>query len=106
MKTIRDYPIEIHFKLHSVLSKDDWKKLFICRDCGINTLEINEYYMLKNDIWLQINGGHLKGILCIDCAEKRLGRMTTPNDFNDYPINDQCAEKNEKMRLRIKGWEI
>src|ERR1700745_3106065 len=55
-----------------------------CADCGCDTREIGEYnYLLLDDIWEQIWPGTTfeswdemegKYILCIACAEKRLGR--------------------------------
>jgi hypothetical protein len=67
----------------------------ICADCGCDTEEIGEYnYLLLDDVWEQIWPGTTfkdfremegKYILCIGCAEKRLGRELKPEDFNpDY----------------------
>lgn len=40
-------------------------KDFICMDCGINTHDINEYYMVQNKIWDKVNP-QIEGMLCID----------------------------------------
>ena len=59
---------------------------FICIECNINTLEINEYYMIQDYLWQQINP-QTKGMLCIGCVEEKLGRTLTAADFSPYPIN-------------------
>src|SRR5215831_11331112 len=56
---------------------------FCCMDCGYDTDEGGEWYMVKDEVWLQACGyieGRLPGeglgkqILCIGCLEKRIGR--------------------------------
>lgn len=59
---------------------------FTCIDCGVNTSKIDEYYMLKTSIWKRILPS-IKGMLCIGCAERRLGRKLRPSDFADVPLN-------------------
>jgi hypothetical protein len=58
--------------------------LFDCVDCGVNTCETNEYYMVHDELW-PIGGND--GMLCIGCLETRLGRRLAPADFIDAPIN-------------------
>lgn len=59
-----------------------------CFDCkeGVE----DEHYCLKDEVWEKVapepDG---RGLLCIYCAEKRLGRMLTSDDFRaDVPINE------------------
>ena len=57
---------------------------FLCRDCGIDTNEIGEYYMVRDKVWgaaagIPPNGG----MLCVACLERRLGRQLTRDDFPD-----------------------
>lgn len=59
---------------------------FICMDCKIQTDEINEYYMINEDLWYLINPD-INGMLCIGCVEQRLDRKLTSIDFTDAPIN-------------------
>ncbi len=50
----------------------------------------NISYMLKNKLWKKIinnKDGSSKGILCIICAQLRLGRKVKPSDFKDVPLN-------------------
>lgn len=57
-----------------------------CIDCGIDTTITNNTYMLRDDIWAQINP-RIDGMLCIACAERRLGHPFTPDDLTDVPLN-------------------
>lgn len=73
-----------------------------CKDCGVDTAPITgkgcgderwgrrdalgwEYYMVHNVLWDAAGGAD--GFLCIGCLELRLGRMLTPDDFANLPIN-------------------
>jgi hypothetical protein len=71
----------------------------LCCDCGIDTLAIDEFYMISNDVWDQAWAGRPRypkmygglnaaEILCIGCLEKRIGRTLCRTDFTDAPIND------------------
>jgi hypothetical protein len=60
----------------------DWR----CLDCNINTDAIDEYYMLRNEVWAQANPD-IDGQLCISCVERRLGRTLTAADFTGGKIN-------------------
>ena len=57
-----------------------------CMDCGLDTLAMNEYYMVKKKIWKIVNPG-VDGMLCIGCLEDRLGRQLTAADFTKAPLN-------------------
>jgi hypothetical protein len=51
------------------------KRQFICDDCfGKPTCP-----QLKDDVWLSIF--NIKNLLCIDCAETRLGRLLKLSDL-------------------------
>ena len=76
---------------------------FLCIDCGQNTSSsvLQEYYMLKDELWNKINPER-EGMLCIDCAERRLGRKLTPSDFADLPVNTlEFGSKSERLRSRL-----
>lgn len=53
---------------------------FACLDCSLCTFCIDEYYGLHKWLWVLINP-EVKGMLCISCVEKRLGRELTIADF-------------------------
>ena len=61
--------------------------LFDCVDCNVDTSHLGEYYTVRDDVWYAAMQGFNNGMLCIGCLEKRLGRVLTPADFPDYPIN-------------------
>jgi hypothetical protein len=53
-----------------------------CADCGIGTIRLGEWYMVRDEVWEQAWCGRRKPwhvlpgqeVLCIGCLEKRLGR--------------------------------
>lgn len=62
----------------------------ICWDCGEDTSNIGEYYMVNDAVWKQAVENK-KAILCIGCLEARLNRRLTPDDFSEklhLPINN------------------
>jgi hypothetical protein len=78
-----------------------------CADCGIGTVTLGEYYMVKRDVWEQVWTGRRKawhgtvpgqGILCIGCLEQRLGRTLTPDDFTFAP-----TPMSDRLRDRFTG---
>ena len=99
-----------------------------CCDCGIDTIAIDEIYMVDNGVWQQAwpeglpRGNDLLGgdpaqlflplvlpgrelaelnILCVDCLEKRIGR-TLCTDFIDAPINDPNRHQHsDRLRDRL-----
>jgi len=49
--------------------------------------------MLRDDLWRQlVRRPHRKGMLCLDCAERRLGRDLNEADFKKVPVNTQQAK--------------
>lgn len=73
-------------------------RAFVCVDCQANTLHIEEYYMVTNDLWKQAGMG--KGMLCIGCLEVRIGRELTPEDFPSIPVNRGFFPKSERLSSR------
>lgn len=57
---------------------------FNCLDCGVDTNAINEYYMVTYTVWHAAMGGDMRGMLCIGCLEKRLGRRLQRSDFSEH----------------------
>ncbi|NBO53371.1 MAG: hypothetical protein EBU84_02000 [Actinobacteria bacterium] len=60
---------------------DGWE----CRDCGQNTQDSFEYYMVTDSCWRA--AGNVDGFLCVGCLENRLGKRLTPRNFTDCPLN-------------------
>jgi hypothetical protein len=74
----------------------------LCLDCGADTVEIDEYYMLHDAIWLVANPD-TDGMLCIGCVEGRLGRRLGPSDFVNAGVN--FSRPSARLRARILGVE-
>jgi hypothetical protein len=72
---------------------------FDCVECGINTLKIFEYYMLKNEIWNL--AGVPDGMLCISCFEKKSDIVLTADHFTDYPINTGNFARSKLLQNRL-----
>ena len=74
--------------------------MFECAACGVNTLHINEYYMVTDEVWEAAWPGK-RGMLCIGCLENRLGRELTAKDFTDAPINRGYFKYSERLAARL-----
>src|SRR5262245_56665376 len=64
----------------------------LCDDCGVDTQEIGEQYMVHNHVWTAATGVSHKWLammafLCVVCIEDRLGRQLTKADFAPLGIN-------------------
>lgn len=62
---------------------------FKCKSCGVNTLDIGEYYMVADQVWSEACAGDNdeQGMLCIGCLEARLDRTLDSWDFTNCPLN-------------------
>jgi hypothetical protein len=58
-----------------------------CLDCGRDTIELGEYYMVWDGVWLASGLERDEGMLCFACLERRIGRRLAPDDFTAAPIN-------------------
>lgn len=88
MKAKRPYPNSFYKKF----------KNFNCIDCKVNTLEINQYYMVHWWIWKQSGGGDR--MLCIPCLAKRIGRPLVEADFpKDIPLSRIFLKENPNLEL-------
>jgi len=76
---------------------EEW---YVCLDCNVNTMDINEYYTVTDEVWLSAHPED-KGMLCIGCLEARLGRDLTCTDFPRYPINIGAFEQSVRLKDRI-----
>lgn len=70
---------------------------FLCIDCKKDTGRIEEYYMLKDEVWIQVHDSKY-GMFCIGCFEQRLKRKLTKEDFNNSFVNSLNFDK-KSMRL-------
>ena len=44
------------------------------------------HYMVKPELWAKYGTG--KGVLCVRCLQKRMGRQLTPDDLLDVRLNE------------------
>ncbi len=58
-----------------------------CVDCGVNTFETDEYYMVHDAVWRSSGLAQDGGKLCVVCLEARLGRKLTQSDFTLARVN-------------------
>jgi hypothetical protein len=82
-----------------------------CADCGVGTISLGEWYMVRDDVWEQAWRGRRKWwhsiegqeVLCIGCLERRLGRTLVAGDFiPDVPANDpNKSNMSERLRERL-----
>jgi hypothetical protein len=75
---------------------------FDCLACGTNTLHIDEYYMVTDEVWLAVNPKR-SGMMCIGCVEARLGRELTASDFTDAPVNSGMLGQSPRLAARLRN---
>jgi hypothetical protein len=72
-----------------------------CVDCKVNTFAINEYYMVRPEVWWRAGMAREGGMLCISCLENRLGRKLRRTDFSECPLNDSEYPRSERLKNRL-----
>lgn len=87
-ETYDEYICDCPDCIYDAYDEDDMASLdeFICIECNINTSDIQEYYMIQDYLWKQVNP-QINGMLCIGCVETKLGRTLISTDFPSYPVN-------------------
>lgn len=78
-----------------------------CRDCGVDTDDIDEDYMVTDTVRDQATRSEINGHLCIGCLEHRLGRPLRANDFTNRYINttDQLR-RSPRLTDRLQDREV
>jgi hypothetical protein len=81
-----------------------------CKDCGVNVIEIGEYYMVSPRLWEDKFHLTWTDNFCIGCLEARLGRklqnlVVTPDlviggDFISFPKNPGGYENSARAALQ------
>jgi hypothetical protein len=63
---------------------------WLCMDCSKDTFD--EYYGVHNHLWRRaVDRSQRHGMLCLECLERRLGRVLQLEDFKP-PVNQQIAK--------------
>jgi hypothetical protein len=73
---------------------------FFCMDCDVDTYVNEQFYMLKDRLWRRINPS-IDGMLCLRCAETRLGRPLHRGDFKTLPVNFNQARICPELAARL-----
>lgn len=80
---------------------------FDCKDCGVDTDSICEYYMVKDSLWKKAVKKDTEIILCIGCLEDRIGRELTPEDFTEAPVNTfSFFKRSARLKTRLGGISV
>lgn len=66
-----------------------WKFNWYCLDCDVDTWSVGQYYSVTDELWASAVP-EVKGMLCLPCLQKRIGRNLEVADFTSYPINLKC----------------
>lgn len=109
-----DYPVSPEFghmgrRFHEArwpLEKQAAYNIHDCVGCGADTWYTGEHYMVKDSVWKHASANKPTNILCVECAEKNLGRQFLYSDFTSVPINDPSDyPKSERLQQRMKRRE-
>lgn len=77
------------------------RRRFLCVDCEVDTGKIREHYFVHTTLWLSVMPT-TKGMLCVGCLEKRLGRKLCRADFPPVFINNPRFEpKSQRLMERL-----
>jgi hypothetical protein len=68
-----------------------------CHDCSH---DFDEYFMVRHGIWAA--SGLRRGLLCVGCLEKRIGRQLHSGDFDNYEVNIDNSARSLRLRTRMK----
>lgn len=100
-----------------------------CADCGVDTFDAGEMFVVHDEIWTaawagrRVNcgcGAPVGGlplvfefnhtprcrkceVLCIGCVERRLGRTLARADFTDCLLNAPNGFTSARLRSRLQG---
>ena len=72
------------------------KSRWDCVYCKTNTQY--EYFFLHKEVWYKIHNS-IKGMVCIPCCEKKLGRELNKKDFTSAFINNPKYGKKSQLLL-------
>lgn len=62
------------------------RKKWLCLDCNLDTGKAGEHYFIRDEVWHR-TGLDKIGMLCVECAETRIGRVLVAADFTDCYLN-------------------
>lgn len=78
--------------IRELFKREGWS--LHCNTCGKDVFKSGyDYYMLKNEVWNEVcDNDYISktDVLCLDCAEKILGRKFKKDDFLDIEMNNEA----------------
>ena len=87
-------------RARSAIDRELCAATFACEDCL--RLTFDEYYVVQHDIWAQ--AGMDKGMLCIGCLEKRIGRQLIAADFLPCLANTlESWKRSPRLLMRLSA---
>jgi hypothetical protein len=73
-----------------------------CIGCGVHCWLIDEFYMVRDELWLRAFGGFYAGMACIGCLEERIGRELARPDFIPSMLDIDLRDiRSERLRDRL-----
>jgi hypothetical protein len=88
--------------LHLAIDANEIVGCADCAICAVDCNEIDEYYMVTNELWAQYGVRH--GMLCVGCMEARMGRELTGEDFMvGAGDNDPGQRHSARLTKRLFG---
>lgn len=94
---------KLNRKVRKLKDKIYLMEAFRCLGCGVDTSWLDEYYMIQDELWFEVNPV-CDGMLCIGCVEQRLGRELKSEDFTKVPVNDiEWGFKSERLMNRLNS---
>lgn len=77
---------------------------FVCADCGHDTRQMEELYMVNHDLWEAAVTRTNVHMACIGCLEARIGRRLQAADFLDCPLNtDPAWRRSLRLQHRLRS---
>ena len=74
------------------------RKRWLCLDCRKDCGKSGEHFMLIDETWAKVHNSP-RGMLCVDCLEKRLGRQLCASDFNASHVNRVKPGESKSQKL-------
>jgi len=72
-----------------------------CADCEVDVFEIDERFMVNDQVWAAAGLEPDSGWMCVECLEARLGRELVADDFADLPMNAPDYPHSPRLADRI-----
>lgn len=85
-----------------------------CVWCGVDAWDLGEDFYVHDELWERY--GPARGVLCVGCLERIMGRRLTPKDLKGYSCvlchveglsagetQEKCPHMSARLRSRLTG---